>query len=414
MKNYSWKHLEQLFILLACWALFLPNVSAKESGFSFREGFSQVKIPIEIQNNLILIPIRINGSFEMNFILDTGVRTTILTEPVIAQFLEIDSTETITIRGLGEGEAIEANLARNVSMDMPGIVGRGINMVILPQGLVSYSELFGKPVYGIIGFELFRSFVVQIDYSKEFVKFTSPFDFNPKRSWEEVPIQISRGKPYVMADFVSTDGKEMHTSWLIDTGSSQALSLFYENMPSPDPSIYTLLGQGLNGSIYGKLGRIDKFSLGSYGFHSIISAFPDPEALGIQRDNDFNWYGNLGSDILSRLKLVLNYQKGKMYIKKGGKFKRPFDYNLSGVEVIARGVTYKDFRVSYVRPDSPADQSGLQEGDEIIRINGIESNELEIGELYAMINKKAGRRISLIIKRKDENIRCNFVLTKEI
>ncbi len=414
MMNKFWKHLERLLLLIALWLLFLPYSHSKESGFSFRTGISRIKVPIEIQNNLILIPIRINGSFEMNFILDTGVRTTILTEPVIADFLEIDSTETITIRGLGEGEAIEANLARNVSMDLPGIIGRGINMVILPQGLVSYSELFGKPVYGIIGFELFRSFVVEIDYAKKFVRFSSPFKFKPKKKWDPIPIQINRGKPYVMAEFISPGGDKMETSWLIDTGSSQALSLFYENMPSPDPHIYTLLGQGLNGSIYGKLARIEKFSLGSYSFKSIVSAFPDPEALGIRRDNEFNWYGNIGSDILSRFRCVINYQRGQLYLRKGSKFKRSFDYNLSGLEVIAKGVTYKDFRISYVRPKSPAAKSGLQEGDEIVRINGIEAVELEIGELYGMINKKPGRRISLIIRRNEENMRCNFILENEI
>lgn len=409
-----WKYAGGFVKLIVLFTLFFQTTYGKETGFSFRKGVSQIKVPIEVQNNLILIPIRINGSFEMNFILDTGVRTTILTEPVIANFLEIDSTETISIRGLGEGNAIEASLARNVSMDLPGIIGRGINMVILPQGLVSYSELFGKPVYGIIGFELFRSFVVEIDYNKKFVKFSSPFKYKPKKSWDKVPIQIRRGKPYVMAQFLSPDGEKMNTSWLIDTGSSQALSLFYEDMTSPDPSIYTLLGQGLNGSIYGKLARIERFSLGSYQFSSVVSAFPDPEALGIRGEEALRWYGNIGSDILSRFRFIINYQRGEMYIKKGSKFRKPFEYNLSGVEVIAKGVTFSEFMVSYVRPDSPADKSGLQAGDEIVRINGIEADELEIGELYGMINKKAGRRVSLVVRRQEKSFRCNFVLEQEI
>ena len=409
-----WKYVGSSVRLTVLFMLLFQIAYGKETGFSFRQGISQIKVPIEVQNNLILIPIRINGSFEMNFILDTGVRTTILTEPVIANFLEIDSTETITVRGLGEGNAIEASLARNVSMDLPGIIGRGINMVILPQGLVSYSELFGKPVYGIIGFELFRSFVVEIDYNKKIAKFSSPFKYKPKKSWDKVPIQIRRGKPYVMAQFLSPDGEKMNTSWLIDTGSSQALSLFYEDMTSPDPSIYTLLGQGLNGSIYGKLARIERFSLGSYKFSSVVSAFPDPEALGIRGEEELRWYGNIGSDILSRFRFVINYQRGQMYIKKGSKFRKPFEYNLSGVEVIAKGVTFSDFMISYVRPDSPAARSGLQEGDIILRINGIEADELEIGELYGMINKKPGRRISLVVKRQEKSFRCNFVLEQEI
>lgn len=400
------------FLLLV--GLLGNKVSGKESGFSFREGVTQTKISIEIQNNLILFPIRINGSFEMNFILDTGVRTTILTEPVIASFLEIDSTETISVRGLGEGEAIEANLARNVSIDLPGVMGRGINMVILPQGLVSYSELFGKPVYGIIGFELFRSFVVEINYAKKYVKLTSPFDFNPKKKWEKLPIQIRRGKPYVNAEIHLPNGEMETHSWLMDTGSSQALSMYSESLGDPEPSIYTLLGQGLNGSIFGKLARIPQFSLGKYTFQAVVSAFPDPEALGITSGRNSEWYGNLGSDILSRFTLIYNYQVGAVYLKKGARLKRAFEYNLSGVEVLAGGLTYDEFRVSYVRPDSPAARSGLQSGDEILRINGVSVSEVEIGELYGMINKKAGKRISLLIQRDEKSYRCNFVLEQEI
>ena len=400
------------FILLG--SLLGTESPLKEAGFSFREGITQTKISIEIQNNLILFPVRINGSFELNFILDTGVRTTILTEPVLANFLEIDSTETISVRGLGEGEAIEANLARNVSIDLPGVMGRGINMVILPQGLVSYSELFGKPVYGIIGFELFRSFVVEINYAKKYVKLSSPFDFKPKKKWEKLEVEINRGKPYIEAEIALPDGQIETQSWLMDTGSSQALSMYSDKLGDPEPSIYTLLGQGLNGSIFGKLARVPQFSLGKFTFQSIVSAFPEPEALGIIRGRNAEWYGNLGSDILSRFTLIFNYQAGEVYFKKGAKFKRSFDYNLSGVEVLAGGLTFDEFRVSYVRPDSPAAQSGLQSGDEILRINGVSVDDVEIGELYGMINKKAGRRISLIVRREEETQRINFVLEQEI
>ncbi|MEL7062658.1 MAG: hypothetical protein AAFP00_02910, partial [Bacteroidota bacterium] len=72
------------------------TLQARPSGFVLKDGARSVSIPVEIQNNVILLPVRINGSFEMNFILDTGVKTTIFTEPIVLSWLEIDSLASMS------------------------------------------------------------------------------------------------------------------------------------------------------------------------------------------------------------------------------------------------------------------------------------------------------------------------------
>ena len=160
-----------LLLLILMPVLFINGIASNGAlGFTFTYDTKSVRIPVEIQHNIILIPLRINGSFEMNFILDTGVRTTMLTETMVAGFLNLDTLSTVKVRGLGEGDPIEAALARNVSISLPGVEGSGINLIVLPEGVISYSGLFGKPVYGIIGYEIFRQFVVEINYTQKFVK----------------------------------------------------------------------------------------------------------------------------------------------------------------------------------------------------------------------------------------------------
>ncbi|MBA4057965.1 MAG: peptide-binding protein, partial [Marivirga sp.] len=58
----------------------LPNLRGQNLGFSLADGKKKVQIPIEIINNLIVIPVVLNDALPLKFILDTGVRTTILTQ----------------------------------------------------------------------------------------------------------------------------------------------------------------------------------------------------------------------------------------------------------------------------------------------------------------------------------------------
>lgn len=48
-----------------------------QDAFEFADGNKKVSIPFKLINNLIFIPIKVNG-IELNFLLDSGVEETIL------------------------------------------------------------------------------------------------------------------------------------------------------------------------------------------------------------------------------------------------------------------------------------------------------------------------------------------------
>ena len=56
---------------------FLGTVANAQSGFQFETNKNRVVIPFKLINNLVFIPINVNGA-ELNFLLDTGVEETIL------------------------------------------------------------------------------------------------------------------------------------------------------------------------------------------------------------------------------------------------------------------------------------------------------------------------------------------------
>lgn len=402
-----------LGILFVCLAT--SQLLAKTAGFFLKGDVKSVRINVDVKNNVILIPVRVNNSFEMNFILDTGVKATILTEPKIIPWLNLDSLSRIKVRGLGKGQEIDAGLARNIRISIPGAEGRGINMVVMPENVISYSGMFGKPVYGIIGFDIFGQFAVEINYQQKYITLYNPFYFKGKRGkkWQSIPLHIRKSKPYINASLNDHRGKKIEETWLLDTGASMALSLFKDELPVPQNSISAFLGKGLTGEVHGFLGRNPSFNIGRYQFEEIITGYPDKESLAMF-PKDMEWYGNIGSDVLSRFHVVFDYFHEKLYLKKNSSYRKPFDYNNSGLEVVGIGSKFEHFMITYVRPNSPAAAAGIKINDLLLSLNGNAVKGMAIEDLYAGLIRKQGKIVRLKLKRNGEVIKTKFYLERQL
>ncbi|MFK7905709.1 MAG: aspartyl protease family protein [Chitinophagales bacterium] len=369
-------------------------------GFRFTEKGRSVKIPIKTYHNLILIPVRINNSMEMNFILDTGVKTTIFTEPLLAEFLSLGSTRKINIIGLGEGDAIQASVASNLSISLPeGIEGKGMSIVILPENTISFSSMFGQPVYGIIGYEIFKHFVIEIDYYNSYIRLYKPNKYKVKKG-TIIPIQIEHTKPYIETTVIAENGTEK-TRLLIDTGASQAISLWHEDVGVPLKTIDAFLGQGLSGNIFGRLGRIKGFQIGEFHFENVVAAYPEASSLNMIRDPS-EWQGNLGAAILKRFSVTFDYSNSRIILRKNANYNKPFTYNISGIELLVNGPGYKEYEVTHIRKGSPAEKAGLMVGDLLLAVNSFKTYNSNIGEIYSRLNRKAGKKVYMKFMRKGE------------
>ncbi|OWY22793.1 PDZ domain-containing protein [Sphingobacteriales bacterium UPWRP_1] len=404
------------WLLLLWFTCLLVHVNPIKAQFRFTSPERKtVRIPVEIQHNLILLPIKINNRVEVNFILDTGSRTTVITEPMLLNVIGVTNRgRNIKIQGLGQGDAILARLIGGIQLNMPEVEGSNMELVVLPPDLISFSEVFGKPVYGIIGNDLFSKFIVEINYRQKYIQLYSPQHYKYKAKGNRAKITLKNGKPYIEALITGSKADTAKLNLLIDTGATQALTVFEQKVPLPDTCIVSYLGRGLSGDIMGKMGRLGSLSFGGFVMKQPVAGFPDDESLQLAIEQDNNWDGNLGGDILCRFTVVLNYPKQEMYLNPNSHLKSPFLYDLSGIQLEARGATYKNITVSYVRPNSAAAQAGIIPGDELISINGVFAHTASIGELYDMLNKKPGKKIRLKLRQNGKTVRTQFVLTRPI
>src|SRR6478609_303578 len=202
--------------LLACLFVFtlIENSFSQSLGFVIADGRKRVDIPIQIQNNLVVVPVVLNGVLPLKFIVDTGVRTAILTQKAFSDILDLPYSRKYSVSGPGGIKIIDAYVTNNVSLSLPGVTGTGHALLVLEEDYLELRNYLGTDVHGILGYELFSRFIVKIDYAKKVMTLTLPEKFRPGKKYQEIPIHIEDTKPYVNAEVTLADGTKILTKLL--------------------------------------------------------------------------------------------------------------------------------------------------------------------------------------------------------
>ena len=402
-------------IILLCLIFAFNPSSAQHLGFHFSGSEKKVRIPFELHNNLIVVPVVLNNQLPLKFILDTGVRSIILVDKNLSDILGLPYVRKFTISGVGLKKDVAAYITNNVTLTLPGIQGKGHTMLVLEEDLLELKNYLGTDVHGILGYDLFSRFVVEINYSHKMLTFRSHDNFKPRRRYDMLPMQIRDTKPYITTRLVQDDGSEVELNLMIDSGSSQSLFIEQEsdsvNIKIPDSTLYSSVGRGLGGDIKGHIGRIPAFELGRYELNEIIVNYPDEE-MYIDRDRFRNPYrnGTIGGEVLSRFNVIFDFPGGKFYFRKNSDFKNDFTYNLSGLTVKATGPYFNRFVVAEVRENSAGEEGGVKVGDIILSINGHLSQDLTLNDVIGFLNTKPNRKVNLLLKRDEEEFKVSFRL----
>jgi len=402
------------------WFLFIFFVFLKISLFDFSESLyaqdqwktmsfvnpreKTVSFPFRFLNNLIIIPVIINDSDTLHFILDTGLSTTLMTELSMGDTLSLIYSRQVKLKGLGEGEPINAIHSYGNNFYISGIRGADQDLLILLQNVFNLSSIFGTRVHGLMGYNLFSNFIVEIDYQHKIISFHNPEYYKPGRKRKRtitLPLTIHNTKPYLVGTIILSDNTEVPVKLLLDTGASHALWLDIKSHPGlnfPEKVADSYLGKGLSGDIYGKLGKIHGFRLGGFIFSSPIVAFPDSASVGNSSGLD-DRNGSLGSEILRRFRVIIDYPNKQITLTPNNNFKSPFKLNRSGIDLEAPIPELPYYIISSIRKDSPADKAGLKKGDELQYINNRNIRLLTINDIYNIFEDKAGKKIKLTVTR---------------
>lgn len=437
-------------IILFFIALFISYSSFAQGNFKLVNNTKKQSLSFKLLSNLIVLPIEVNGK-ELNFILDSGVGSTILFNLNSKDSIPLHNLQKIKLQGLGSEEAVDAILSKGNIFKFNNVVGYGQSVYVIFDDSFDLSSKLGITVHGIIGYELFKNFVVNINYSSKRITFYNPTKYQYKncKKCETLPLEFYMYKPFVNVGvkLKSSPHKITPVKLLIDSGGSDAMWLFENSHPDilpPKKYFVDFLGEGLSGSIYGKRAMIESLILGKHELKQPTVSYPDSVSVSFARKfEDRN--GSLGANILKRFNVTFDYQNHKLTLKKASSFNAPFNYNMSGIELVYNGkilvkendnanffalsannqsakndrviLDYKykyTFKPSYkiykLQKNSPAYHAGLQINDILVKINGKYCHDLKLEEIVHKFYEKENKKINLVVERDGKHYEFSFRL----
>ncbi|MEZ0609707.1 aspartyl protease family protein [Fibrella sp. WM1] len=409
-----------LYVSGSAWATDKPKPEKDHFGFYLAGGRSFTRLPFQLHSNLILVKMQVNNSDTLNFILDTGVSNTIITDPKALNRQRLQLSRKVKLSGVGEGAQLTASIAIDNELSMGHMRASHQNLVLLDDDILKLSEYVGVPVHGIFGYDLFNNFVVSIDFINRELTLTKPKKYTYKRRFgDRYPIVIQNTKPYLDVVAMLPGERSVPLRVVLDTGAGHALMLDGQPstcaLPLPEKVIRAQLGRGLNGVINGSLGRIQGLKVGRHELQQIIASFPDSSSFGMKLVNATDRQGNIGCELLRRFTVTFNYPEQYIVLKPVKRLLRErFEHDMSGMELRAKGQNFRTYYIEKIVAESPADQAGLLEGDELVFVNNDSVNTLNISDIYKTLQRGEGKEVTLVVRRNGSIVVAQFALKRII
>lgn len=437
--NWIYITLAMLLKTTLLFCLLLSNVSGLAQGKFQIQDSESTKIDFQLIDNLIILPVELNG-VKLSFLLDSGVSKPILFNIVnISDSIQINHVESIYIRGLGDQGYIEALKSKKNIVKVGDAINIDQDIFVIFDETINFTPRLGVQVHGIIGYDIFKDFTVEINYASKHIKLHKPETYRYPRckKCKTVDLELYQNKPYINAH-IEVDDKEIPVKLLVDSGGSDALWLFEDDslgiVPHSEKYFVDFLGKGLSGSVYGKRTRIKSFSLGDFHLKKVNAAFPDPSAISVARTyKERN--GSIAGAILKRFNLIMDYKNQKLTLKKNKYFKQQFKHNMSGIVIeqegfrvvkeqkqavardsygkitthnnmvtVSNSYTYSyllkpAFKIVELREGSPAEMAGLIKGDIILKINNRETQYFTLQDANRILHGEEGDLIKMVVDR---------------
>jgi hypothetical protein len=401
--------------LIICWLwLSWQCTLHAQLGFYLPPGHKQIEIPFEYTNNFIILTVRFQGILPLKFVFDTGAENTIITKREITDALQVPYVHTFRVAGSDLKEPQEAYLIRKIRLD---IIDRAYapmeDILVLAEDYFKFEEYAGIEVHGILSANAFSRFNIRINYQRHIITLYERASFKLPAGFTAYPIETYRSKLYINTQLEITRDTVVPVRLLLDTGAGLPLLLFsntHEMLHPPANAIISNIGMGLGGYIEGYTGRIEKIMLDPFFQQGVVTYFQELDTTVVDMEYLHHRNGLLGNMILNRFQVIIDYHDDKLYLKPTRHYREAFEYDRSGVNVIATGEDLKTLIVLSVVQGSPGQEADIRKGDEVVQVGRRRGAFLSLGSIQRTFLKKSGTQVHLTIRREGRKIKKTIVL----
>lgn len=406
--------------LLSLFVMLMTGITQAQSVIpdqkSLLDGSRKVTIPFIYVHNFIILKVKLDGVLPVNLIYDTGAEHVIIFKKQYTDLLQTTYGKRIPIMGADLSRKIFALVARNATLQLEGLMPQPYDLLVLEEDYFKLDEIVGIPIDGLIGGGFFRNLIVNIDYRNYRMTLYDPVNFEIPKGYMTLPILIKTNKPYIDAETSLQDGTVVKVNLLIDTGAGVPLLLHTNSLASlhlPEHYIRGKLGMGLGGYLEGFIGRINKLRFGEIEFPGVLTSFQEIPQDWLDDQDKFR-NGIIGNQILNRFSVIFDYIHSQLYLKPNRHIQKPFTMDRSGLIIFAFSDNFNQFVVKDVIESSPAAEADIRPDDLIVKIQGFPSHFYSLEEINAMLQRKIGKRVRLVIKRDGQNLKKEFILRELI
>ncbi len=356
-------------------------------------GGDETTFPFHLYNNHIYADVGVNGKGPYQFIFDTG-GVNLLTPPLVSE-LGLKSEGRMQGNGAGDGH-MDVGMTKVSSLKLGNATVRDQVFAVMALNAMLKVEGVGMP--GMVGFETFRRFVTRVDYGAGTITLIKQSAFDPKDAGTAIPFAFNGNDIDAPATYDGVKGL-----FTIDTGSRASLTLngpfATKNKLGPKgKSMAGVTGWGVGGPTRSVALRGGALTLGAMRIDApVVELSTDKGGAFAETATS----GNIGSGVLKRYIVTLDYEHTTMYLK-------PSTAPVADLDTFDRaGMWFNEggdgYQVVDVTEGTPAANAGFKAGDEITAIDGKPAKSIPLYEMRRRLRDEApGTIVTFAVKGKGD------------
>jgi len=398
-----------LMVLALAGAILIPGLSPMpcvkvQLDESTRNEGLLVEIPFQLHGSVIVTELSVDESTPLNFIFDTGAGGTIINESTAAS-LGIVGDETVSRQG-GTGMA-SVELSTDHIVYVEDISFQEVTLGIAE--LDHIEKRLGMQIDGVTGWLILSQYAVRVNYDTMLIEIydNNKFEYDFGDSGYTLEVQGTTIFTNVTTAFKSCNtftGKVV-----VDTGAGNT---FYFNTPFTEENdllaemdtYYERETQSLStesSHVYTTM--LADLNISEYEFSTV------PVNIAIAEAGALSWSGPmgiLGNGVLKHFNIFIDLQQQMMSLEPNRLYHDQFEVNCSGLELVTDDA-FQRVIVDHVYAGSPAEEAGLEVGDEIVQINGANVSDFQLPQIRSMLSQD-GEEVEILIDREGEL--CSYTL----